>query len=196
MLNKYIVKWAKACRDNNADFLIVSSSIAYGISGAVQTYVIYNNKKVPEKERTFMALQDCFEALFRGITFYFIAKNLKNWLKEFAKSSTYSPNGLNYDGYREGLATLGGILGQIFAFNILTPLIRNPVAAFMQNHFIKKDYSDEVDHFPILPASSLTKDYESLLDSPFDQIDSKVQQRPSSLAKPNQIPFRANLFKI
>lgn len=137
-------------------FLLWSTIIGYGISSVGEAVGIYFNKKVDKKDRTYMAIQDILEGVLKLGTFFTLALGLQKCGRNLVESGkilskTTSP------ALAEGMATAGLILGNVLSFNVITPILRNPLASFVQKKFFKTKLPDLEPHRISAPALPLNQ---------------------------------------
>lgn len=178
MFKNMISKVAQYAIKQPTMFLLWSTIVGYGISSLGEAGGIYYNKKIDKKERTFMAIQDLLEGVLKLGTFFTLALGLQKYGRGLVESGKIFSTPKNKAMLAEGMATLGLIIGNVLSFNLITPLLRNPIAAYLQKNVFKKKVQD-IEPFRIA-AQPLNQETRM---NPFNQFEAKMQlgtiQRPA-----------------
>lgn len=155
-----ISKFAEYNLDNPANFLKLTGAFGAFISCVCQTTALAINKSVPAKEKKFLIPQEITDgainvsiylvlaSIFKGIGESLVdnAKILPKYLPESLRNPKEIKRLLEVENlpkdiakfadpikrHKKGMAVLTSIVGSVIAANIVTPLIRNKIAAQVQ----------------------------------------------------------------
>jgi hypothetical protein len=175
-------------------FLLYSTIIGYGISSVGEAAGIYFNKKVDKQERTFMAIQDALEGVLKLGTFFTLALGFQKFGRGLVESGKIAAAGIDKKLLAEGMATFGLIVGNILSFNLITPVLRNPMAAYLQKHVFKKNIPDIEPYRISAPALPLHNDRVfTASTNPFAPFEQRMQM--SKISRP-QPTFTARGMRI
>lgn len=172
MFKKMISDVAQYAIKKPTMFLLWSTIVGYGISSLGEAGGIYYNKKVAKEERTFMAIQDLLEGVLKLGTFFTLALGLQKYGRNLVESGKIFSKVADKKMLAEGMATVGLIIGNVLSFNLITPILRNPMAAYLQKNVFKKKIQD-IEPYRI--ASVPLNQQDNRLSNPFAQFESRMQ---------------------
>ncbi len=125
ILTNMAVDYAK----NPAKFNTKAYCLAWSASSIGQVTVIYKNKTISKHEKKFLIPQEVLNGVL-NVSFFFIFANLASKITE----TIISTKNLKQNKFTAGISAIASILGGIIASDILTPIIRNKIAAKLQNN--------------------------------------------------------------
>lgn len=134
MLSNLIEKSAKFALEKPAPFLRYTTAIIYMISTAAQSGGIIINKDLPKKEKNFLLLQEVINGVLELGTFMTIATGFEKFGRTLVDKGKIvgAEVAKNNPTFKKGVAMLFSIAGTIVAFNLVTPLLRNPIIHMIQ----------------------------------------------------------------
>lgn len=189
MLRNAITKAAVYAMDQPAPFLRYTAAGTYTLSTLVQAAGVAMNPKIPQKEKNFLIPQELINGALQLITFLTLATTLENWGKRLAEKGIIVASNASQNGptFIKGVAVLFSIVGTVLAFNVLTPLIRNPVAHYIQKKMGKKATPEQTDMTrPIIPAVRFSSGKVFSNTSPFAGFENSIQS--------GKLPVKVNYF--
>ena len=180
MLSNIITKSAQWAMDKPAAFLRYTTAVIYLISTAAQSYGIVTNKDVPKKEKNFLLLQELVNGALELGTFLTIATGFENWGRNLVdkgviigeKVAKANPT------FRKGVTMAFSIFGTVLAFNLVTPLLRNPIIHMIQKKFGKgKEMTEDLKTYtqPILPSVGINNNFKFNNNNPFANFEKSIQ---------------------
>lgn len=190
MLSNFIAKSATYALEKPAPFLRYTTAVTYLISTAAQGGGIIINKDLPKKEKNFLLLQELINGALELGTFMTIATGFENLGRKLVDSGKVvgSEIAKNNPTFRKGVAMLFSIAGTIVAFNLVTPLLRNPIIALIQK-FTGKGKTDKKNvelTRPILPNLKLNPHLKFNTTNPFSNFQQSIHT--------NKLPSRITTF--
>ncbi|MEW5819391.1 MAG: hypothetical protein AB1782_04310 [Cyanobacteriota bacterium] len=193
MLKNAISNIAQYAMKKPTMFLLWSTIVGYGISSVGEAVGIYFNKKIDKQERTYMAIQDVLEGVLKLGTFFTLALGLQKagrGLVESGKIITKNPSPM----LAEGMATLGLIVGNILSFNLITPIVRNPLASLLQKKLFKTKLPDLEPYRISVPSAPLGQKLDVTSTNPFAPFEKRMQM--TKVNKPVSPHFGATRLTI
>lgn len=178
MLSNLIGKAAVYAKDNPAPFLRYTTAAIYLTSTAAQSSGIMINKEIPKKEKNFLLLQEIINGVLELGTFMTIATGFENLGGKLVDKGLIIGTELakNQPAFRKGMAMLFSLVGTIVAFNLVTPLLRNPIINLIQKFSGKKnDPKTEELTKPILPGAPLAQKGHFNQSNPFSQFEKTMK---------------------
>lgn len=185
MLKKMISNVAQYAMKKPTMFLLWSTIVGYGISSAGEAAGIYFNKKIDKQERTFMAIQDVLEGVLKLGTFFTLALGLQKYGRGLVESGKVVAKGIDPKILGEGMATLGLIIGNVLSFNLITPILRNPLAALLQKKVFKTKVQDLEPYRISAPALPLNTESPLKTTSPFAPFEKRMQMATITKSVPS-----------
>lgn len=135
-----IAKSAQYALEKPAPFLRYTTAAAFGISTVAQSAGLYANKSIEKKEKNFLIIQEVVNGVLELATFMTIATKLEKLGEKLATEGKIVSKTLanNSPAFIKGVTMFASVLGTVLAFNLVTPLIRNPVTSLIQKMAKKK----------------------------------------------------------
>lgn len=198
MLSNLISKAAVFAKDNPAPFLRYTTAAIYTISTAAQSSGIMINKEIPKKEKNFLLLQEIINGVLELGTFMTIATGFETLGKNLVEKGLIVGTELakNQPAFKKGMAMLFSLVGTIIAFNLVTPLLRNPIINMVQKFMGKKNDPKTVELTkPILPGAPLAPKSQFSHSNPFGQFEKSMQTNQIP-RKPLQTTFSSSTLRI
>ncbi|MEW5821046.1 MAG: hypothetical protein AB1782_12715 [Cyanobacteriota bacterium] len=190
MLSDLITKSAKFALEKPAPFLRYTTFVIYLISMAAQGCGIVINKDIPKKEKNFLLLQELVNGALELATFMTIATGFENWGKKLAEKGiiTGTQIGKNAATFNKGVTMLFSIIGTVLAFNLVTPLLRNPIINMIQKISGKKTSPEKQDLTkPVLPTLQVSPAIKYNANNPFANFEQTIRT--------NKIPPRIQAYR-
>jgi hypothetical protein len=178
MLSDLITKSAKYALEKPAPFLRYTTFVIYLISMAAQGGGIVINKDIPKKEKNFLLLQELVNGALELATFMTIATGFENWGRKLAEKGIIvgSKVGKNAATFNKGVTMLFSIAGTVLAFNLVTPLLRNPIINLIQKISGKKAGPEKQELTkPILPSLQINPNIKYNNTNPFKGFERTIQ---------------------
>ncbi|MGD9580197.1 MAG: hypothetical protein AB7V50_02390 [Vampirovibrionia bacterium] len=188
MLSGLVKSAAVYAHNNPAPFLRYTAAGTYTLSTAMQAVGIAQNKEIPQKEKSFLIPQELFNGALQLVTFLTVATTLENWGRKLAQEGKIlAQKGLpNTPKFVNGVAVAFSLAGTILAFNIITPILRNPITYFVQKKKNKQlSVEEQFLTRPIIPAINLSDRVEYNRSNPFMTFEAR-----------SNVPFRSNNKKF
>jgi hypothetical protein len=176
MLSKLIEKMSTYGLNNPAPFLRNTTAIIYAISTAAQTTGLQLNKDIPPAEKKFLMIQEVVNGVLELATFLTIATGFEKFGKKLAEKGVVIGSEIakkNPAGFTRGMTMFFSIVGTIVAFNLVTPLIRNPLAAFLQKKMGGKHDKEQLSR-PILPTLKVNPNLKIDATNPFSNFQNSM----------------------
>lgn len=196
MFNNLITKFAEFVIKKPAPFLRYTTAVVYLISTIAQSVGLKINKDIPAKEKNFLIVQEMLSGALELVTFMTIATGLENFGAKLVEKGIVvgSEAAKGNPKFGQGMAMLFSLIGTVLAFNLVTPLLRNPLAALLQKHVLKKKINDpEQLTIPILPKLNLNPNIKISTGNPFAQFNATMQTgNPYNNGYANRLTFRGN----
>lgn len=199
MLKDFVTKALIYPIENPAPFLRWSAAGVYTISALVQAIGIATNEKIPEKEKSFLIPQELLTGSLQLGTFLTVATALEKLGEKLALSGKILPNKMANGGpaFVKGISVAFSIIGTVLSFNLITPLLRNPIAYLLQKKTNNTNLSNESQFLarPIIPASNFGLAYRGEHTGPFTQFNgiNRTNRLPQ---KAYNIPFTSTGLKL
>lgn len=174
MLSNAITNAASYAYNNPAQFLRYTAAGTYSLSTMMQAYGISKNKNIPEKEKSFLIPQELFNGALQLATFLTIATSLENWGRKLAQQGKIvAKTGVpNTPGFINGIAVAFSLIGTVLSFNLVTPLLRNPIAYYIQKKRAQKvDIETEFLTRPMIPSLRLNDSIKYNNSNPFTTFE-------------------------
>lgn len=178
-----IGKMALAHEANPSRFIITSTVAIFSISSIGEALGVYINKKIPEKEKRFMIMQDLLEGVFKIGLFLTLSLALEKLFQTLVLKGKVLPfkelTPETFKDFKDGFKTVGALLGTFLSFNLIAPIVRNPLANYLQKNVFKgkevKDKSVLTYRGPELPALKLQSTVKTNSQNPFEQFERTMQ---------------------
>lgn len=201
MLSDWLTKSAQYALDKPAPFLRYTTFVIYLISMAAQAGGIVINKDIPKKEKDFLMLQEVVNGALELGTFMTIASGFEKLGKNLAEKGVIvgSQVGKNAAMFNKGITMLFSIIGTVLAFNLVTPLLRNPIINLIQKKFKKKVNTENQELTrPILPSLKLNPEIKFNNQNPFAHFETAVQANklPARVYPVRQPAFSSGSLRI
>lgn len=134
MLSNHLTNAAMYAYNNPAQFLRYTAAGTYTLSTLMQAGGIAKNKSIPEKEKSFLIPQELLNGALQLTTFLTLATSLENWGRKLAQQGKIlAKAGVpNTPRFINGVAVAFSLIGTVLSFNLVTPLLRNPIAYYVQ----------------------------------------------------------------
>lgn len=177
MLSKLIQQFSKYALDQPAPFLRYTTAVIYAISTAAQSGGLVINKSIPPEEKKFLLLQEIINGALELGTFLTIATGFENLGRKLVDKGVIvaAETAKANPAFRKGVAMAFSLFGTIVAFNLVTPLLRNPIAAVIQSKFMKKKIDDKQQLTrPMLPSYQLNSNVRVVNNNPFANFERKM----------------------
>lgn len=178
MLNNFLTKMAQYAIDKPAPFLRYTTAVVYAISAVAQCTGLKINKDIPDKEKNFLMVQEALSGALELGTFMTIATGMENLgAKLVEKGIIVGTEAAKANpAFKKGVAMLFSLVGTVLAFNLITPLLRNPMASFIQKKLNKK-ISPELQHLtvPVLPSLKLNTELKINANNPFTNFERTLE---------------------
>lgn len=158
MLSKLLTKSAEYAYHNPAAFLRYTTAGIYTLSTMAQTGGLLINDKIPAKEKNFLIIQETLNGILQLGTFMTLATGFEKWGKKLVETGKIVGTNVakNAPAFKKGIVVGFSLLGTVLAFNIITPLIRNPLAQKIQKWLGFDGHNDpEQLTRPIIAANGL-----------------------------------------
>ncbi|MGD9580199.1 MAG: hypothetical protein AB7V50_02400 [Vampirovibrionia bacterium] len=198
MLSNIISQTAKYAQDQPAPFLRYTTAAIYLISTAAQSAGIVGNKELPKKEKNFLLLQEIINGALELGTFMTIATGFESLGAKLVDKGLVVGTNLakNQPGFKKGMAMLFSLVGTIVAFNLVTPLLRNPIIHLIQKITGKKNNTQNEELTkPILPGINIVQKNHLNDINPFSQFESTMKSNHMSF-RPKQVTFSSSTLRI
>lgn len=189
---------AQYAKDQPAPFLRYTTAAIYLISTAAQSGGIMINKEVPKKEKSFLLLQETINGALELGTFMTIATGFENLGRKLVDKGIVvgAEVAKNQPAFRKGMAMLFSLVGTIIAFNLVTPLLRNPIINLIQKMTGKKNDPKTVELTkPILPGVKLAPKIHYNQTNPFSHFERSMQTGQLNV-RPMQTTFSSSTLRI
>jgi hypothetical protein len=198
MLKNLIEKMSIYGIEKPAPFLRYTTAVIYAISTVAQAVGLKLNKDIPDNEKKFLMIQECVNGALELATFMTIATGFENLGKKLAEKGAIigaEAAKKNPVAFTKGVTMLFSIIGTIVAFNLVTPLIRNPLAAFLQKKMGTGPDKEQLTR-PILPSLKLDPQIKVNKTNPFNNFE-RVQTT-GKLPKPYPVKtsFTSHVLRI
>ena len=138
--------------------LVHTGVIGWILSSAAQVTAILINEKIPKEQKMYMVPQELADAAVNIVSFYAVTtgkllpKTISSVLKNSSVAEKIGKKGFDvakhghlptellneYGKFYSGIDILGTTLGSVISCNLLTPVIRNEIAASRQKKGIAK----------------------------------------------------------
>ena len=137
-LNKF-KSWAfKRYADNTDRFLLDTAAIGWILASFSNMTSVFFNKKIDKDRRKYMATQELVDGFTNVALFYGITFTMMNGARALVRKGKIGSKGLNEEGKNllmGGAGTLASLMGAVVTNNIITPIVRNKCATFVQKKF-------------------------------------------------------------
>ena len=203
MIKDLVTKLANFAIENPAKFLKRTAAVNFSMGSVGLIIGMLINDKIPQKEKRYMIAQESVEGMLDLGVFLYVASKFENWGKALLAKQKIIPrikglekkevveamkkffaNPDNPKGLSEfvegrlrnitkGTEVAFSLIGTIIAFNIITPLIRNYCASWLDKLFAKKIDRSQV-MSPILPGLQLNDKIRTNNNDPFAVFESRI----------------------
>ena len=169
-----LIKTALYAIEKPAAFLrLTTAGIAF-ISTTAHTSGILKNKSIPDKEKKFLVPQEIINGTISLITFFSIATSFEKFGELLVdKGIIISKTAKNIPQFKKGIAMLFSICGTVLAFNLITPLLKNPLTVLFQKITKSKEPVKKLD--VTIPSLKINNNLSLTNTNPFKNFEISLQ---------------------
>ncbi len=141
--------------DNTDKFLLDTAAIGWMLASLSNMTGVFFNKKVDKKERRYLAAQEIADGVTNVALFYGITYSLIKGARGLVDKGIIGSKALDEKGtmmLKNGVGTIASLFGAVFTNNLITPVVRNKFATFVQK---KTGKNDVYAQSPIVKPSSI-----------------------------------------
>ncbi|MBE7706658.1 MAG: hypothetical protein E7Z91_05400 [Cyanobacteria bacterium SIG30] len=127
---------------NNTDkFLLDTAAIGWGLAAAANIVGVTFNKKIDPKEKKYLIPQELADGVTNVGLFYVLTHSMIKGARKLVDKGI-----IDFDKSlpqkdiikaRHGVAAVASLLGAVVSSNIITPIVRNNYASYMQKRYLK-----------------------------------------------------------